>query len=85
MAEEMRGVLAEPEFDALLICETDFDIAAVAAAKSASRVTRRSCSAHRAARSVTSSRRDNNATLFRRPAAKKWPLRGSLKLAVGCL
>jgi hypothetical protein len=27
----------------------------------------------------------NISTLFRRPAAKKWPLRGSLKLAVGCL
>jgi hypothetical protein len=57
---EFFRTLGEPELGALLICETDFDIAAAAAPKSASVATRPSCEAHPAARSATGSRSDNN-------------------------
>jgi hypothetical protein len=50
--------LGERELGELLICETDFDIAAAGSGEVTFTVTRRSCKARRAARFATSSRRD---------------------------
>jgi hypothetical protein len=70
---EFFRALGEPELGALLICETDFDIAA--AAKSLSPATELSCKAHRAARSAISSRRDNYPRSHQRPNRQPVALR----------
>jgi hypothetical protein len=57
---EFFRALGEPELGALLVCETDFDIAA--AARSPSAAIRRSCRAHQAARSDTNLRLDEPAS-----------------------
>jgi hypothetical protein len=56
---EFFRALGEPELGALLICETVSILPLPAAAKLLSLVTRQLCKAHQAARSATSSRRDN--------------------------
>ena len=69
---EFFRALGEPELGALLICETDFDIAAAGDGEAASTAPRPSCEARRAAPSATSSRRGSS--LRKLAGDDGWPL-----------